>query len=99
MIFGDRRCVANPRGSSLIASGNETPSRIDDDISDDRRISKRWVRFVYDRSGAFERDIQYVNVDLFCVEQTVVLPEILYSKLHDLPCVALRLSAQAQPKQ
>jgi hypothetical protein len=66
----------------LVASSDETPSYIKDNVSGNCGISERWVGLVYDRSGAFEGDIQHVYVDLFCVKHAVVFAEILDSKLH-----------------
>jgi hypothetical protein len=76
---------------SLIASGNETTSHIDDYVPGNCRIRESGIVLVYDRSGAAESVIQAVDVDLFCVKQTVVSPEILYAKLHDLPAVVCGL--------
>jgi hypothetical protein len=73
---------------AFVASRNEAPSIIENDVANDCWIKERRVCFVYDRSGAGERDIERVYVDLLCIKQAVIFSEILNSKFHAQPVVA-----------
>jgi hypothetical protein len=68
---------------SFIAASNETPSIIENYIPRNCRVRERRIPLIYDRSGALESLVEPVNVDLLCVKQVVVVPEILNPKLHD----------------